>query len=563
MRQRTMPRCSSIWYSGAWKASSTKGRNSRQTNRSRSVYFTRISPRLTRVRKRQYVRASRSRSRGDQIASSASAGRVRSAACTERTAPSAPIEVCSSGVSIRAWATGRPLARRRATSSSAPRARTATTTMAATVTSPRSVCGLLLRGRRELSGRVHEGLVDDLPLALDLGEGEEVDERDRSPEPVLLEDHVRDVVGLLDGRDSRHVAALDVDGVAVEHRDHLADRHVIALAAEAAPHVRVGVEGLAQLRAVALAGAVDVELDRLRDLLGVLSGRGHAISLLGDDAPSARATLLRQRLERHDLAGREFAFAPRDQRQRIGAEHRGEDVRSLWPGGACPAVVVETHADGLLARRVARQRLGEHRVAAPGWSGALQRRHGRTGEQHERDQRRDGVAGQAEHERVAACAEPRRLAGAQRDAPEALLDPEVLQGRLDVVVRADRDTAGDEDEVGFAERGLERRAGRVTVVARAARPDDQGSRPARERGERERVRVMDLARPERLTGIDELVAGGHDRDPGPLCARERRAAGRDPNPEFGRPQPRAGLENDLAGAQVLAGAAHVVARRDR
>src|SRR4051812_31919058 len=210
---------------------------------------------------------------------------TRSAAWTERTTPSAPIEVCSSGVSIRARATGLPATRRRTTSSSAARTTTTAATMRA-VTSPRRVSGLALGRCGQLAARMDEGLVDDLPLTVDLRERERVDERDRAPEAFLLEDHVRRVVGLLERRDPCLVAALDVDRLAVEHRDHLADRHVEALAAEAAPHARVGMEGLPQLCGIAVAGSVDVELDGLCDLLGVLRGRGHAISLLGGNGES-------------------------------------------------------------------------------------------------------------------------------------------------------------------------------------------------------------------------------------------------------------------------------------
>ena len=58
-----------------------------------------------------------------------------------------------------------------------------------------------------------------------------------------------------------------------------------------------------------------------------------------------------------------------------------------------------------------------------------------------------GLPGQPEHERRAAPAEPQRLAGLDPHAPEDLLDAAGLEGGLDVVVRADRDAAGDDQDV--------------------------------------------------------------------------------------------------------------------
>ena len=86
MRQRTSPRVASISYSGGSKVSRRSGSATSTTARPRSLYFTRISPSVTRVRKRQYVRARRSRCVGVQISSSASRSISTSARCTERTA---------------------------------------------------------------------------------------------------------------------------------------------------------------------------------------------------------------------------------------------------------------------------------------------------------------------------------------------------------------------------------------------------------------------------------------------------------------------------------------------
>ena len=59
------------------------------------MYSTRISPSVQRLRKRQYVRARRSRCFGVQIAVSAALGMRMSADCTERHAPVRSIDVSS------------------------------------------------------------------------------------------------------------------------------------------------------------------------------------------------------------------------------------------------------------------------------------------------------------------------------------------------------------------------------------------------------------------------------------------------------------------------------------
>jgi hypothetical protein len=66
-----------------------------------------------------------------------------------------------------------------------------------------------------------------------------------------------------DRDDARLVAAVDVHGLAVDHREQLADRLVIARPRDGAEHPRFRMECLAQSRAVAVAHALDVEIDRV------------------------------------------------------------------------------------------------------------------------------------------------------------------------------------------------------------------------------------------------------------------------------------------------------------
>jgi hypothetical protein len=55
------------------------------------------------------------------------------------------------------------------------------------------------------------------------------------------------------------MAALDVDGVSVDHCDYLAGRLVKGATPRGCRHLCVWLERLAQIRAVAVEGALDVE----------------------------------------------------------------------------------------------------------------------------------------------------------------------------------------------------------------------------------------------------------------------------------------------------------------
>ena len=61
-----------------------------------------------------------------------------------------------------------------------------------------------------------------------------------------------------------------------------------------------------------------------------------------------------------------------------------------------------------------------------------------------------GLPGRPNTSVLAAAAEPQRLAGLDPHAPEDLLDAARLERGLDVVVRADRDAAGDDQHVALA-----------------------------------------------------------------------------------------------------------------
>src|ERR1039458_7559915 len=143
--------------------------------------------------------------------------------------------------------------------------------------------------------------------------------------------------------------------------------------------------------------------------------------------------------------------------------------------------------------------------------GAAQATHSGPSEQQEGNDRRDRIARQPEHERLAlpaapvACPEPGRLSGTQRDAPEHLLRTGGTQRRANVVVRADRHAAADDRDVAL-KRLHNGRLGRRLLVTDALHPDYLGARKPSERGHGVRVRVAHASGTQLLAWIEQLVA---------------------------------------------------------
>ena len=163
----------------------------------------------------------------------------------------------------------------------------------------------------------------------------------------------------------------------------------------------------------------------------------------------------------------------RHPRQRVGAEHRGQHVRLLRLRRARePAVValLEPNAHHLVALRVAPQRLAEPRDApceCPGRRPEARASAGRANRWNVTIAE-TGLPGRPNTSVPSRRAEPGRLPGLKPHAPEALLDAELGERRLDVVVRADGHAAADAHDVGRVERGGERVArGRRSRRARA------------------------------------------------------------------------------------------------
>ena len=197
-------------------------------------------------------------------------------------------------------------------------------------------------------------------------------------------------------------------------------------------------------------------------------------------------------------------------------------------------------------------------VRAPGLrTRTLQRAQRGPCEELEGDHRRDGVARQPEHQRRPAGAEPGRLAGLEAHPPEALLDAELGQRRLDVVVRADRHAAAHADHVRRVERSGERRSGRAGVVRDVAALEHDAARPLGLRRDGIGVRIPDLPWGERSTRLHQLVAGREHSDPGPRYARQTCRAERGEHGELGRADLGSRREDGLPGAYVLARAPNV------
>ncbi len=185
-------------------------------------------------------------------------------------------------------------------------------------------------------------------------------------------------------------------------------------------------------------------------------------------------------------------------------------------------------------------------------------------EKHERDERRDGVAGQREdrHLVVAHDAEALGHAGLHGDLLEAY-GAERREGLLDRLVGAHGDAAAGDDGVGPEELGVELLEEGRRVVAHGRRPEGVGARFEGGGGQREAVGVPDLAGAERKAGLDQLGAGGEHDDPRPGAGQHAAAAHSGDDAELGGADQRAGLQHDRAGGHVLARVPDGVADLDR
>ena len=101
------------------------------------------------------------------------------------------------------------------------------------------------------------------------------------------------------------------------------------------------------------------------------------------------------------------------------------------------------------------------------------------------------------------------------------------------------------------------------VVARDAQAADLGADQARLGRDGRRVAVVDLAGAERRAGLDQLVAGGQDRDARPTVDAHGAMPGGDDDGHRGRRDANARFEQAVALAEVAAGEADVGTRGRR
>jgi sortase A len=270
----------------------------------------------------------------------------------------------------------------------------------------------------------------------------------------------------------------------------------------------------------------------------------------------------------HRRSGGELAVATWEKHERVSAGGRSDHVRFLASQrlelGRAVVTVAPSCAGQLVADRVPLRGDREPPGLEPGQrvGVALQRQHCRPDEELEGDERRDRVTGQAEHERPLPHAERDRLAGLHGDAPEDLLDAELGLDRTDEVVRADRHAAGGHEQVVF-EPACQRLAVGVLVVGdRREALDGSACRPEL-RLENQPVRLVDLARLERLARTAKLSSRGQHRGARHRSAHDLGHACRGERTELRGAERRSRRDDLVTRAQIAAARTHVRTRRDR
>ena len=251
----------------------------------------------------------------------------------------------------------------------------------------------------------------------------------------------------------------------------------------------------------------------------------------------------------------------RHEEEPLGAGHGAQDARPLRAGGreAQDATLVSESAAARLGPALGALHRLRRRGGEPGpidVRPALQRQDRRPHVHLEADHGGDGVPGDAEHQGVVPRPEGERLSRLGRDAPEPALDAEFILHLLDEVVVADRDPARRDHHV-VLQRRREQAARLVGIVAGDAQQDRvrAGSHDLAVGGEG--VGVANLPRGERPASRHELAARGEYGDARTAGHAHALEAHRGEQPDLGRAEARAALEEDVAGAHVLARAAHV------
>ena len=245
--------------------------------------------------------------------------------------------------------------------------------------------------------------------------------------------------------------------------------------------------------------------------------------------------------------------------------HRAQDSGTLISGhvGDDPiAAAFETYANEVQPPGFLLQALTEHHLHHRTEPGCMTRHlaQSRAHELFEGHHGGDRIAGKPEHEGAAGIEAPEgdRKAGFHPHAPEHPVATQLLEHRTHVIAISHRHAGGAHEHVGAQPRAEAVREvfGRIPGDAQVERISAQ--LPALGR-DRIRVRRHDPAAGHVSVGLDQLVAAGEDRHPGPLMDGDDAAPEGCQHAEMGGTESRARGQHLLALAHILAGVPHVLA----
>jgi hypothetical protein len=183
-------------------------------------------------------------------------------------------------------------------------------------------------------------------------------------------------------------------------------------------------------------------------------------------------------------------------------------------------------------------------------------------EQQGSDERRHRVPRKPEHERIGPSSERQRLSRLHRDSPEDFLDAEFPFDPAHEIVRTHRHAArGHEHVEGQPVRQCF--AMGVLLVGDDRKELDLGSGSRERRGDHRSVRLVDLARSQRVPGGAELAPRRQHGDAWLPSTPDLRDAGRSESTDLDRAEPRAGLDHHCSHAHVSGARADVRARLSR
>ena len=183
----------------------------------------------------------------------------------------------------------------------------------------------------------------------------------------------------------------------------------------------------------------------------------------------------------------------------------------------------------------------------------------RPGEQLEADDRRHGVAGEAEHRGAVEHPEREGLRRFDRDLHPSHVG-DVREDGLHHVVVAHADAAARDDGVALGGSLTEHCLQRRLIVGHDAEVDRGAAGLSDGADEHRLVALPDLAGPQRPSVGDQLVAGREHGDPGPGMDEDRSMVDARQHAEHRRAHDRAGGEQQIAADDVVADVAEGVAR---